>query len=81
MERFSKAAFSRVLRCFNSQSEMARAFGVTPVSVHRWKKLGLPELRALQADKYLGVQYEPKEYDFDCAPLLSNRLEQEKNAA
>lgn len=82
MERFSKPAFIRVLGCFASQSDMARAFGVTPVAVHRWKKDGLPELRALQADKFLGVGYDPKEYEFDCTLLLSNRLQREQlNAA
>ncbi len=44
------SVFQRLVSHFDSQSAMARAFNVTPQAVSRWKKLGVPADRALDAE-------------------------------
>lgn len=49
-----QTVFDRLLAHFSTQSHIARAFGVSPQAVNRWKKRGVPKDRALDAENVTG---------------------------
>ena len=47
----NKHAFNAAVKYFGSQSKLARAMGINPMTVSQWKRKGMPAIRAAQIER------------------------------